>query len=846
MAPLTKICNDIASCVSRDWPPSLFRRSLAMQASVMFLAALVLSGCGGSSSTPESDPPSGPRLPKPLQSAKEKQDQQIDAAQAGTPAEPTLPPPGSIQTSNQPVVNPVANVPSTPITSSPSVPTTRPGENLPGAQTLSPTKDENEEQEATLPKRPEDFSEWKPDDFDDARKEHDPRLNEALDYLLTETPDDVERVDLLVRLLAVDRTEKSNQSNTNSAGARNYRNNNHVPHTNIPAYQNPSHGGRGQRFPQVQPATGPDHLPSDLAAKVIHGLGKSNTSKALDVLKRLVAGKQEAPMQKRDIVVEVVNALAIKNDRPREKMLFTMLTKPDAVKPVGFEQAASFSDSEISPHHHTAGPRGGAPLGRGPHTPIDPENDDPIDGDWIRMQVLSKAGPAISDDMRTALAKYLNGPDVVLETAQLFEQYLSTDDIRNYRAQIFLLENPDTELEIRQRLESMWIQRSSEGMREVLGVPESTGFASDTRGRPSVYTITPYELPSPTGNTRRPTNRVRPGPNPFAAPSGRRKSSRPSRSDRDKKEPVEPARAEESVEEPDPIDPAEQRDAQLRLLWTRQAVKMLHGTLQSDKFDDIQSRLPLLLATVPLPSARHTVAELLLKAESDPQRWLKMGMFTTTTIDPVMLLLAKQNYHQVNKPRSGRVPTNDEQEEDPEDSPAKKWSEVLGPYVADLCKRLSNSDHTTSQQEMKRGRLTLRVHDRSKIVSRVDLQWPQNFSSRSVKHAVSPLELHYLKLQDTTLANGLVFHYRHHNKKAREETLPNGIWLDGFDARQKKSIDIRITSSNQDGLNLVTPAKRNSKGGNNQKRTKQEIQSIVIEILTINIPLPEENPDTTS
>ena len=273
---------------------------------------------------------------------------------------------------------------------------------------------------------------------------------------------------------------------------------------------------------------------------------------------------------------------------------------------------------------------------------------------------------------------------------------------------------------------------------------------------------------------------------------------------------------------------------------------MLHGTLQSDKFDDIQSRLPLLLATVPLPSARHTVAELLLKAEPDPQHWLKMGMITTTTIDPVMLLLAKQNYCQVNKPRSGRVPTNDEQEEDPEDSPAKKWSEVLGPYVADLCKRLSNSDHTKSQQEMKRGRLTLRVHDRSKIVSRVDLQWPQNFSSRSVKHAVSPLELHYLKLQDTTLANGLVFHYRHHNKKAREETLPNGIWLDSFDARQKKSIDIRITSSNQGGLDLITPAKRNSRSGNNQKRTKQEVKSIVVEILTINIPLPEENPGTTS
>lgn len=771
----------------------------------------------------------------------------MDAAQAGTPAESAQTPPGSPQTSKPPVVNPVANSPTTPITSSPSVPTTHPGQNLPGAQTLAATKDENEEkeEETVLPKRPEDFAEWNPDDFDDARKEHDPRLNEALDYLLTETPDDAERVDLLVRLLAVDRTEKSKQSDANSAGAGNYRQNIPPPHTNIPTHRNPPHGGGGQRFPQVKPATGPEHLPSDLAAKVIHGLGKSSTAKALDVLKQLVAGKQEAPMQKRDIVVEVVNALAVQNDLPREKILFTMLTKPDAVKPVGFSQAQPFSDSETSSHQPIPRQHWGAPPGRRPHSPMDPE-DDLIDGDWIRKQVLSKAGAAVSDAMRTALAKYLDGSDILLETAQLFEEYLSTDDIRNYRAQILLLKNPDTEPETRQVLESMWIQRSSEGMREVLGVPESTGFKSGTRGRSGVYTLTPYELSSRTRNTRRQTNGSRPGPNPFSDPSSRRQSSRRSRSDSVKEEPVEPATPAEAVEEPDPIDPAEQRDAQLRLLWTRQAVKMLHGTLRSDKFDDVQSRLPLLLATVPLPSARKTVADLLLKAESDPQHWLKMGMFTAINIDPVMLLLAKQNYHQANKTRSGKSPTDDRQGEDPEDSPAKKWSKVLGPYVADLCKRLSNSDNTTSQQEMKRGKLTLRVHDRSKIVSRVDLQWPQNFASRSVKHDVSPLELHYLKLKDTTLPNSLVFHYRHHNKKTREETLPDGIWLDSFDARQKKSIDIRITSSNQDGLNLVTPAKRNSRGGNNQKRTKQEVQSIVIEILTINIPLPEENPDTTS
>lgn len=758
----------------------------------------------------------------------------MDAAQAGTPAESAQTPPGSPQTSKPPVVNPVANAPTTPITSSPSVPTTHPGQNLPGAQTLAPTKDENDEkeEETVLPKRPEDFAEWKPDDFDDARKEHDPRLNEALDYLLTETPDDAERVDLLVRLLAVDRTEKSNQSDANSAAAGNYRN-------NIPTHRNPPHGGGGQRLPQVKPATGPEHLPSDLAAKVIHGLGKSSTAEALDVLKQLVAGKQEAPMQKHDIVVEVVNALAVQNDLPREKILFAMLTKPEFVKPVGFSEAQPFSDSETSSHHLVPGRRGGAPLGRQPHGPMEPA-DDPIDGDWIRKQVLSKAGAAVSDDMRTALAKYLDGSDLVLETAQLFEEYLSADDIRNYRAQILLLKNPDTELETRELLESMWIQRSSEGMREVLGVPESTGFESDTRGRPGVLTITPYELPA--GNTRRRTNRIRPGPNPSSEPSSRRRS----RSDSVKEEPVEPATPTEAVEEPDPIDPAEQRDAQLRLLWTRQAVKMLHGTLQSDKFDDVQSRLPLLLATVPLPSARKTVADLLLKAESDPQDWRKMGMFTTINIDPVMLLLAKQNYHQAKKSRSGKLSTDDQQGEEPEDSPAKKWSGVLGPYVADLCKRLSNSENATSPKEMKRGKLTLRVHDRSKIVSRVDLQWPQNFTSQSVKHDVSPLELHYLKLEDTTLANRLVFHYRHHNKKSREETLPDGIWLDSFDARQKKSIDIRITSSNKDGLNLVTPAKRNSGSGNNQKRTKQEVKPIVVEILTINIPLPEENPDTTS
>lgn len=267
---------------------------------------------------------------------------------------------------------------------------------------------------------------------------------------------------------------------------------------------------------------------------------------------------------------------------------------------------------------------------------------------------------------------------------------------------------------------------------------------------------------------------------------------------------------------------------------------MLHDALQHPEFQGVDSRLPLLLGTIPTVPARNAVSEVFSQYEGQgPNALFDMGMFSTTTLDPVAVVLGKRVYH-----RQGRETGNAGGK-----GPADDWSIRMEPYVADLCQRFELAARKAPSDEGKAAsgkRFPVRLHDRGKTVARYDLFWPEDVEKSWKRYDIAPLEIHFIRLEEEGIANQMVYHYRHHNRDARETKINGGVWFDSFDSKSQMSVDVRVTTP--DGGLGVPVGKENKNSG--QRTTTQRggrrstqrgtRKKLVVEILTVAIPQERE------
>ena len=263
---------------------------------------------------------------------------------------------------------------------------------------------------------------------------------------------------------------------------------------------------------------------------------------------------------------------------------------------------------------------------------------------------------------------------------------------------------------------------------------------------------------------------------------------------------------------------------------------MLHDALQHTEFQGVHSRLPLLLGTIPIAPARDALREVFTQHERQgPQALFDMGMFSSTTLDPVALIFGKSVYHQQGGETVVAGGTR----------PADDWSKRMELYVADLCRRFDLAARKAESDAGKAAsgkRFPVRLHDRGKTVARYDLLWPEDVAKSWKRYDIAPLELHYIRLEEEGVANQMVYHYRHHNREARETRISGGVWFDSFDAKAQMSVDVLVTTP---GGNLGVPVGQESKNSGarnkNQRRGRQptkrgERKTLVVEILTVAIP----------
>ena len=352
----------------------------------------------------------------------------------------------------------------------------------------------------------------------------------------------------------------------------------------------------------------------DVVRAVVHALSRNNTPQSLAVLKDMLLGKQTAPLALRELVSEIVKALAEDVNHEKEAILAVLLTKPEAI-------TARLTEAEAA--GDGASRRGGRGPGRGNAVSDDLGGSGDDTGPlWLQELVLTEAAPATSNRFRSGMARYLQDPEVPAETAELVEQFLVQSDPRNVEAQVILYRIPHTQEQTIQQIEQSLTEGSQRALQQLLGYSSATGDAESDE--------------PPAARSRRPS------PNQSAAPRASRPSLRPSR--REDPADDELDRDDRTVRSaPQPTEPLEIA----RLLWTPELVQSLQLTLPTaeDLRASGNSRTALLLATVPLDSAREKLGSLLEQRIDDgPDPWTSAGLFGTDVVDPALLVLAKQAY----------------------------------------------------------------------------------------------------------------------------------------------------------------------------------------------------------
>ena len=248
----------------------------------------------------------------------------------------------------------------------------------------------------------------------------------------------------------------------------------------------------------------------------------------------------------------------------------------------------------------------------------------------------------------------------------------------------------------------------------------------------------------------------------------------------------------------------------------------------------------MLLATIPLVNARDRLGALFQQqASQGPGPWTSMGLFRSETVDPALLVLVKDMYHDGSSSRrtsrsrrsSGR---RDEFNEEPE---GDDWSGALETFVEGLCEQFRRvatppSPEADNSKSATGRKGPMRLHKGANVVAQYHMRWPDQLDSRWANVPIAPLDLYYIRIEEEGRARTVLPTYRRQMARAQEHDISGGLWIDAYNKRQLRSIDVRITGEGGD-LDLT---------GSRRDRSSRSNEPVpyVIEILSVSIAAPEE------
>ena len=162
-----------------------------------------------------------------------------------------------------------------------------------------PEPEDEPEPEPELPKRPDEVSKWKPEDYETAKRDKDRRLAEAVAFLSERYVGNEKVAETLVKLLV-------NEVN--------------------PDQQEPEEG-------QPQRPAEPLQVSRTLALQIVDALGKSKTATGEKALRELLLGKLETPLVVNQVIPMVLKAAAENSAEyePYENLVFSVLVSANTL-----------------------------------------------------------------------------------------------------------------------------------------------------------------------------------------------------------------------------------------------------------------------------------------------------------------------------------------------------------------------------------------------------------------------------------------------------------------------------------------------------------------------------------
>ncbi|HEY4308645.1 MAG TPA: hypothetical protein VGN12_04250 [Pirellulales bacterium] len=143
------------------------------------------------------------------------------------------------------------------------------------------------------------------------------------------------------------------------------------------------------------------------------------------------------------------------------------------------------------------------------------------------------------------------------------------------------------------------------------------------------------------------------------------------------------------------------------------------------------------------------------------------------------------------------------------------------------------------------GRFPLQLHDDAHVVAEYHMCWPDDLPKRLQSLNITPLAVHYVRIEETASLFKLNTHYHAQLKGATSRARPDGRWIDwmgqGVEHGQDRTVDVIFTR--QEGAEDMEEDTEETKSAT--RRAMEKTEPLTVEILVVEIPeyrpAPSEN-----
>lgn len=797
-----------ASLVERAPVPARLGRWCVL--GVLLIGCVAMAGCSGGSATP---PPPEPAPIEPVPAPDPGANVGPAPGMPGepVPSDPMSPPPGSGM-AGAPEPGMPGDMPPGGMGPGGMGPGGAPGMGM-GMEGMHGGYGQGQETK----QRPQDFAEWKEEEYLSAKKDNDFRLTEAVAYLIRTNKEDEKSVELLRKLLA--KTEKPKEE------------------------EKPANPQMGMGYEGMMPGMGPHGGPAGLNAQtiqaIITALGFSGTPSAKKTLMEVFAGKFDTD-DNATARLEALKQLLADPTPELEAVMFQALTQPEALWP---DYAKSPTDSGMP------GQPPGMGMGMGMGMEAGPGYGPGSYGNDQLMQLLIQTVDAsASEEFRTKLAEFLLNPKTPAEKVQKLRSIIEKAVPDNIGAQLKMYMSPEVDAQTKQNLEQYFAQYSSEALARILGViapPQAVEPGQKAKSRWATGTTGGYgEGMGPGAGGYGPMEGM-------GMPGAMGPGAIGSQTASFENDPDLPCKIAKYLWNPQltaamgvvlaGVAPAGQTPGTaLGMAPGMEGPGMTPGAYGSgNRFSNVL----MIAATIPSNAMRVLLKQVLDKTwRSGPQILEQAGLTTQTVWDPALLITVKMlpwDNKSATGPR-GR-PTNGV----PQDiggGPEQGWEATVQKMIKYLCDNLATASYNLGQAATDEG-FPVKVHKDAQVTARFDLDWPKGAPEGLKGVQVDPLRVHFLRIEQPLQVQKTLTHYRRQAKSAKERQTTSYVWFDRVSSSEvpgvTRSVDILITQQGAGGAAEMGGMQPGVQPGTGQpKAAGQNEMPLVIDILVIETGTP--------